>query len=216
MLSRFDGRRVRVTTEDGLVLVGRAEFFPSGYGLSEFGVEEEGLRVRGVHVFLSQTAKIDTLPQAAEPTSESFDELVGSLLDEPCLILDTLPERVPGDAPGQYFAADKYFRAPERLAGLYRRFAELMLRLNCYSSMAVSFDGGESWEREPEPESFAARVESLGGFMRAVFPEEGAMLELDSGDTWMSVWCPEGALLGRIRKLAAASGFFVWNEKEGK
>ena len=216
MLSRFDGRRVRVTTEDGLVLVGRAEALPPGYGLAEFGVEEESLLVRGVHVFLSQIAKIDTLPQAGAPDAESFEGLVGSLLDEPCLILDTLPERVPKDAPGRYFAADRYFRAPERLAALYRRFAELMLRLNCYSSMAVTFDGGESWEAEPEPEGFAARVESLGGFMRAVFPEEGAMLELDSGDTWMSVWCPEGALLGRIRKLAAASGFFIWDEKEGR
>ena len=215
MLSRFDGRRVRVTTEDGLVLVGKAEAFPPGYGLEEFGVEEESLLVRGVHLFLSQIAKIDTLPQPGDPRPESFDELVGALLDGPCLILDTLPERVPKDAPGQYFAADKYFRAPERLAALYRRFAELMLRLNCYSAMAVTFDG-ETWEAEPEPESFAARVESLGGFMRAVFPAEGAMLELDSGDTWASVWCPEGALLDRIRKLAAASGFFIWDEKEGR
>lgn len=61
--------------------------------------------------------------------------------------MDILPERVPEHAGGQYFSVERYFRQPARLAALYRKFAELLLRLNCYADMAVSFDAGEHWEK---------------------------------------------------------------------
>ena len=216
MLSRYDGKRVRVTTEDGDVLTGRAESFPSGYGLHVFGREEESLQVRGVHVFLSQIAAIEDLTAPdASPEGERtarYDALVEARLEGPWWVADILPEQVPRDAPGQYFAVDRFYRQPERQAALRRKQAEILLRLNCYDTMAVSFDGGVHWETDPEPEAFAdvlARM-GAGAFLRALFPDRGAMIDVEPGDTWKTVFCPDAAMLERIRVLAAAEGLFLW------
>ena len=45
MLERYDKKKVRLVTEDGDVLTGKAEYFASGFGLVEFGREEESLRI---------------------------------------------------------------------------------------------------------------------------------------------------------------------------
>ena len=143
MLSRYDGKRIRLTTVDGAVFVGKAEVFSPGEGLETFGVEEENVLVRGVHVFLSQIAKIDLLPGPDDVSPEELEALVEELLEAPYFVADILPERAPKDSDGQYFAVEKYFLAPERLADIYRRHAEVMLRFNCCHSMLVTFDWGE-------------------------------------------------------------------------
>ena len=215
MLSRFDGREVRIATEDGRVLTGTAESFPAGYGLQEFGVEEEGVTMEDTVVFLSEIRDIQLLPdreiRAEQP--EQYDVLVDSLLNGPYRIADILPEQVPRDAPGQYFAVDRYFREPSRLSALYRRFAEILLRVNCWYDMTVSFDGCVSWEKNPEPEGFARRVSQLSesGFFRALFPAQSFMIELDSGDTWMTVYGEDEGLLEKIEKLVTADGLFLWS-----
>ena len=214
MLSRYDGKRIRLTTVDGAVFVGKAEVFSPGEGLETFGVEEENVLVRGVHVFLSQIAKIDLLPGPDAVSPEELEALVEELLEAPYFVADILPERVPKDSEGQYFAVEKYFCAPERLADIYRRHAEVMLRFNCCHSMFVTFDWGETWERDPEPEGFVRRVTELAGggagFMRAVFPGPKLMIELDAGDTWTSVCCRGGEAPETLRALVSSAGLFLW------
>ena len=214
MLAHYDGKAVRLVTEDGELFTGEAEYCSPGWGLELFDREEESLQIGDTHIFLSQIRTVEPLgaPENTLPP-RSFDELVGRLLDqERCWIVDLLPERVPREAGGQYFAVDRYFRQPERRGTLYRRFAELLLRLNCYSDLAVSFDGGDSWELNPEPEALADRLTGVaeGGFFRGVFPAEGVMVELDHGDTYLSFFDPEVKLLARLRKLAPAAGFCIW------
>lgn len=156
---------------------------------------------------MEETKEIDNL----------FD-LMENLLEGPYWIVDILPEQVPADSDGQYFAVDAYFRQPGRLQDLYRRFAEMILRLNCYNDMLVSFDSCETWTENPEPEWFAEKLTYLKGneFLRVVFVKEKVMIDIDSEDTNMTVFAPDEddydryALMCRIRKLAAASGFFMW------
>ena len=142
--------------------------------------------------------------------------LIESLLAEPYLIVDILPEQVPADSEGQYFAADRYFRQPPRLNDLYRKFAEIILRLNCYYDMAVSFDLSESPEKNPEPEKFAERLSALSGneFCRVLFPTRDSMIDIAPGDTYMTVYCRDHGLEEKIRKLAEAGGLFVWQPDE--
>ena len=45
MLSRYDGKTVKITTTDGSVFIGEADFCPSGYGLVEFDRQEESVNV---------------------------------------------------------------------------------------------------------------------------------------------------------------------------
>ncbi len=65
---------------------------------------------------------------------------IDELLQTPYWIVDILPEQVPENADGQYFSVERYFLRPARRRALRRRYAELLLRLNCYEDMAVSFD----------------------------------------------------------------------------
>ncbi len=212
LLSRFDGKTVKVTDVDGEVFTGEAESFPSGYGLHEFGVEEESVSVGGTHIFLSQIASIEEVgAPAKEFTGRAFDDLVGKLLEEPYRVADILPERVPKDCGGQYFAVDKYNRRPEQMAKLRGAMADILLRLNCYFDMYVSFDAGETWRRNPEPESFVNELVSMdGGFFRALFPSREAMIEIDSCDTYFTFSGADPVVNGLLEKLTAAQGYFLW------
>ena len=218
MLERYDGKKVRLVTEDGGVLTGKAEFCSSGWGLDTFAREEESLCVRGTHIFLSQIREVEEpgSQDTREIPMDRYDGLIGDLLERPFMIIDILPEQVPADSAGQYFAVERYFRGPERLSALYRRFASVLLRLNCYDDMAVTFDGCEHWEENPDPESFAERLASLpaAGFFRAVFEEQKTMIDLDAGDTNMTVFDPGEVFLERLTKLAASEGLFVWKGPE--
>lgn len=184
MSERFDRKRARIVTENGEVLSGTAEHLPAGCG-----------------------------PAPSAPRCEALME---ALLEEPFWIADLLPMQVPREAPGQYFAVDRYFRQPRQQAALHRKQAELLLRLNCYADMEVCFDCCESWERNPEPEAFVRRMEALAGneFLRAVFPDREAMIDIEPGDTWMTVYCRDPALLELIRRLTAAEGLFFWQPPE--
>ena len=141
---------------------------------------------------------------------------MGDLLEGPYWIADILPEQVPETAGGQYFAVERFFLQPERLAPLRRRFASILLRLNCYFDMAVSFDSCVSWEANPDPERFGARLTALSGndFLRAVFAEQNAMIDIEHDDTYMTVYDPDDRLLDKLRKLAAAEGLFLWRPPE--
>lgn len=158
--------------------------------------------------------RTESLSDAAPETeaARGYDAMIEDLLEGPYWIVDILPGQVPAQSSGQYFAVERYYRQAERLKSIRRRYAEILLRLNCYYDMAVSFDSCASWETNPDPERFVGRVAGLSGneFLRTAFFEQKAMIDYDHNDTCMTVYDPESLLLPKIRALAAAEGFFVW------
>lgn len=220
-LHRYQNKEVRITTEDGAVFTGIAEAFPSGYGLHEFDREEEGIQLDDVILFKSDIRTIEELAKTASGPADPrrYDDLMGELLEGPYQIVDILPGQVSAHAAGQYFAVERYFLQPERIVPLRRKYAELLLRLNCYYDMAVSFDSCMSWETNPRPEAFVERVARLSGndFLRVVFAQQNAMIDYDHNDTYLTVYDPGAAILDKVRALAAAEGLFVWSppQEEG-
>ena len=214
-LSRYDRKKVRIRTEDGKIFAGRADVYPSSYGLHEFNRQEESIRIRRTYIFLSEIKTIDVIPERIVPSDDPdrYDDLLDYLVnDVPCWIADILPRQVPKDADGQYFAVDRYFRQPERLAQLHRKMAEIILKLNCYYDVEYSFDAESSWETNPDPESVAKRLEALPGniIFRALLPAQQTLIEIDPTDTYLSVCTENDEALDLIRKLAAAEGLFLW------
>ena len=214
MLYRYQNKQVRITTEDGSVFTGIAEVLPSGYGLHEFDREEESIQLDDVILFKSDIQSIEELSETSTEDLDprKFDDMMGALLEGPYWIVDILPEQVPADAAGQYFAVERYFLQQSRIVPLRRKYAEILLRLNCYYDMAVSFDSCMTWETNPDPEAFAERLAGLSGneFLRAVFAGQNAMIDYDRNDTYLTVYDPGAALLDKVRALAAAEGLFVW------
>lgn len=217
MLERFDKEKVRVTLRDGAVLRGVAEALPSGYGLHEFGRQEELLEIEGTTVFLSEIQGVERLGKEPKALPDDLGGFMGDLLEGPYAVVDVLPRQVPRAAPGQYFAVERFWRSPERLGRLRRKFADILLRLNCYRDMAVSFDNCETWQTNPDPESFAERLSALSGntFLRAIFAGERTMVDIDPCDTFMTAFGAEGEFLRDLEMLAAAEGLFVWEPVEG-
>ena len=215
MLLRYQDKEVRITMEDGSVFTGIGSVFPSGYGLHEFDREEEGVQLDDVVIFKSDIRSIEEMSKTAPEDTDPrrFDDRMGKLLEGPYWIVDIMPEQVGANAAGQYFAVERYFLQPERIIPLRRKYAEILLRLNCYHDMAVSFDSCMTWETNPDPEFFAARVAGLSGndFLRAVIAEQNAMIDYDHNDTYLTVYDPEAAILDKLKALAAGSGLFVWS-----
>jgi hypothetical protein len=146
-------------------------------------------------------------------TSASFDRLTEELPEGPYSIVDILPEQVPQGAAGRYFAVERFYLKPERLRALRRRFAGIILRLNCYYDMTVSFDGGENREANPDPEMFAQRLADMSGngFLRVVFEAQRAMIDIGPDDTYMTVYDPASRLADKLEPLARSEGLFVWS-----
>ena len=55
----------------------------------------------------------------------------------PYWIIDILPAQVPRDAAGQYFAVERWFLQPERLAEIKEKHLRVILKLNCYRSISI-------------------------------------------------------------------------------
>lgn len=145
--------------------------------------------------------------------SEAWDEQRERLLDSPCYVIDFLPRQVPADSEGNVFNVERYLTERPRLDGLYRRFARLMLFLNCYYSMATNLDPEEEWSVDPTPEELTGVIEVCAGgepaYVSLLLPGEDALLTLDGGDLYMTVYHPSEDLLDLIRQLASAEGLFV-------
>ena len=220
ILSRFENKRIEITTEDGSVFTGIAEVFPSGYGLHVFDRAEESILIDGLYIFKSDIRKIEILleNESSMIPVRQFDDLMGDLLEGPYWIVDILPEQVPKESRGQYFSVERYYLQPDRIQTLRRKYAEILLRLNCYFDMVVSFDSCESWEKNPDPEIFTNRLISLSGngFLRAVFEAEPAMVDIEHDDTYMTVYDPNLQLMEKMRMLAVAEGLFIWKPSENE
>ena len=216
MLEHYDKKRVRVTLNDGAVMSGVADWYGAGYGLHVFDRAEESILLGGLHIFQSDIRKLIPLPEKGQVPDDDprrFDDLMGELVESRWLVADILPEQVPRDAPGQYFAVERWYMQPERLRPLRRKFAAILLRLNCYDDMAVSFDACRSWEVNPDPERFEKQLETMEGnhFLRAVFEGQRTMIDVEPDDLCMTVYAPPPAFLERFRALAQAEGLFVWS-----
>lgn len=218
MLSRYGGKTIRLTTNDGEVFIGKADTYPSGYGLYTFGVEEESVCINGTFIFLSQIARIEP-PEGFTVTDgdrKLYDTLTTELLEQPYRTVGCLPQPVPNDAAGQYYMVSRYFRQPPQLSVLRRKQSRILLRMNCYDDMAVTTDGGGSWEKNPDPEQFVRMLDDLSGdrFLRVLFPARGMLIELYAGDTQMTVTCTDDEATELFRQIAAAEGLYLWEEED--
>lgn len=148
--------------------------------------------------------------EPAEKDHAGMYGIIEALQRKPCWIVDILPERVPKDSPGQYFAVERYFLQPSMIADLHRRFAEVLLKLNCYSDFRVFFPDSGRAADNPPPERLAYWIAEEQKDLYILLTEEDVLITLNHDDTYMSVYNPPDTILNRIRSLASAGGLFLW------
>ena len=127
---------------------------------------------------------------------------IDELLQKPYWIIDILPEQVPADSPGQYFAVEKYFLGKEKLDRIKQKHIDLILKLNCYRSISID----EEEEGNPSPERIANEMRTRYLYIML----KDSMILSEPDDTHMTVFNPDKETLELIRKLAAGEGLYVW------
>ena len=142
-------------------------------------------------------------------TASQYDEFLEQLLEEPCYVIDFLPRQVPADSTGQYFAVERFTRENPQISGLPHRFADLMLRLNCYFDLAVG--DGEHWSFNPAPEELYRRIAGCPAtaFANMLIPGQDSLITFNGDDLYMTLYHPSEELLQTVKQLAAALGLFV-------
>ena len=149
--------------------------------------------------------------EAMEQQQEKMTDRIDELLEQPCWVVDLLPEQVPADSPGQFFAVEEYYLKPPQMAVLHRKFAEILLKLNCYFDFSLGAAAGDEWVRNPEPEMLVSALcnEKDIWTLCVYFEAENALIYINCDDICFTVYHPTERLLNLIRKLAGAEGLFV-------
>ena len=141
-------------------------------------------------------------------------DIVDTLVEKPYVIIDVLPKQVPAGSPGRYFTVEKYFI--DRIDTICRKFAEVLIRLNCYQDLLVSTDG-EAWNEDFAPEDlthfFEESARGHSPLLILIRPAD-ALITFNGNEHYMTLYNPDAELVDLIRSLAGAEGLFVWGFKE--
>ena len=131
------------------------------------------------------------------------------LLTRPYWVIDFLPEQVPEGSPGQFFAVEGWYLRQPAAGGLRRRFAEIRLKLNCYDELLAGSPEEDRLTENPAPEALVSLVLAEAQDLCFLLPGQNALITLNRGDTYMTVYNPGENLLRRLERLAAAEGLFL-------
>ena len=140
-------------------------------------------------------------------------EIIEAFLDKPYWIIDILPMQVPAEAAGQYFRIERYFLS--QLDGISKRFASVLVKLNCYIDLQVGLE--EDWISNPDPgnlERLFGNAASLRSPLSIIVGSEDALITFSGDDHYMTLYNPDEELLELVRQCAGAEGLFVWGPKQ--
>ena len=131
--------------------------------------------------------------------------------NSPCWIIDILPEQVPADSPGRYFTVEKYFLS--RLDDIIRKFASVLVKLNCYYELQVCLDG-VTWTGDFAPEELERFLRETNASPYPLFVRvnpSDALFTFSGDEHYMTLYEPDPGLLELVRKIASSEGLFVWD-----
>lgn len=136
---------------------------------------------------------------------------IEEMLKKPYMIIDILPYRVPENSEGQYASVENYFRSLPQKEVITRKYSNIILKLNCYYDIRVSFSYLGIWRENPTPDEFAFVMNDRRiDHTRVLIPSADMMIDIDRDDTYAVVFGEDEEVLKLLEKLAAAEGLFMW------
>ena len=136
-------------------------------------------------------------------------------LNKPYWVIDILPKQVPADGRGQYFKIEKYFLKHYHIDVIYRKFTNILLKLNCYEDIDVSHDGDE-WMTNPAPhelEEALLKCMADKQMFYIILKSADVLITVSGDDTYMTVYHPSEEAIALIGSLAGSEGLFMWEPK---
>ena len=133
-------------------------------------------------------------------------------LNKPYWVIDILPKQVPADSRGQYFRIEKYFLEHPQIDHIYKKFTNVLLKLNCYEDIDVSHDGDE-WITNPAPHELEAALLKCAAdkqMFYIILKSADVLITVSGDDTYITVYNPAEEVLELIGSLAGSEGLFIW------
>ena len=137
---------------------------------------------------------------------------VEEYLEKPYWVIDILPKQVPADSKGQYFKIEEYYLDHPQIDAIYRKFTNVLLKLNCYEEIEVSQDG-EKWMTNPAPKDIEAmllKCLSDESMLSAYLKSSDALITISGDDTYMTVYNPSVETVELLASLTNSEGLFIW------
>lgn len=137
---------------------------------------------------------------------------VDEYLEKPYWVIDILPKQVPADSKGQYFKIEEYYLEHPQIDIIYKKFINILLKLNCYEDIDASNDG-EKWIKNPTPHELeAALSRSMADrqMLYIILKSADVMITVNSDDIYMTIYHPTEECLELIGSLAISEGLFMW------
>lgn len=134
--------------------------------------------------------------------------MIDEYLEKPYWVIDILPKQVPANSRGQYFKIEEYFLAHPQKDIIRRKFANILMKLNCYDDIDVCYNL-EEWCPNPTPEKLVMWTQEQK-YLYVLLKSADAMIGITDDDHCMTLYNADEELLELIRALAAAEGLYVW------
>lgn len=136
-------------------------------------------------------------------------------LERPYWVIDILPKQVPADSSGQYFRIAEYYLEHPQMVAIYRKFTNILLKLNCFEDLEACLNG-EEWTTNPAPKAIEAMLTdclAAKSMLYIMLKPADAMIVISGDDTYMTVYNPSEETLDLLGVLASSEGLFVWKPK---
>jgi hypothetical protein len=133
-------------------------------------------------------------------------------LEKPYWVIDILPKQVAENSRGQYFEIEKYYLEQPQMDIIYRKFVNIVLKLNCYEDIHVSPDG-EEWMMNPSPHEMEAKLLNClteKSMLYIHLPSADTMITISGDDSYMTVYHPSEEVLELLKSLTTSEGLFIW------
>ena len=137
--------------------------------------------------------------------NDDFNEV----MKQSCWIIDIMPKRVPEAFYLQYQSTAAYFKDHSRFIDILRRFAQVLIKLNCYYEISVQIGFHDVEYLNPEPD-FLTEQFLKGQRIQVLIHETKTLIDYDYDDLWMSVFSADQDTLELIRCISASEGFCFW------
>ena len=140
--------------------------------------------------------------------------LLESLLEEPCLIIDVMPERVPKDSSTFWEVEDLLLEDKDEMELLASKFRRIVLKLACYFGFEAFDTARGEWQEDGSAdelsESIVEVVEGGVGGIAVLFPSEECLLFVEGGSLNMTAHGTNKRFRELLAKLAKSEGLFCW------
>lgn len=137
------------------------------------------------------------------------DSRMEEILKRPYYVLDIFPHQVPEDKQNVFMEVEEYFLLDRELEVITEKFIRIVLKAICYFPYEI-YD--KEWLGRMDAARLAKRIEKImlsqQGFLNVLLCDNHALLQVEGGSLYMTVYNADNCVEKVMRKLALSEGLF--------